>query len=378
MKRLNGDGSIYQLPSGKWRGLVSIGGKRLSHTSKTRKEITAWIRQITGQVEQGLSYDSARVTVGDFLIRWLASKENSIRPTTYSHYKIIIEKHLAPALGIVLIKDLTPDRIQYIYDEWIRSGYGAPTVIKTHAVLHQALERAVRLGLLVRNITDLVSPPKGSQEEMRFWSEMEANRFLTATRENRLYALFHLAIATGARQMEILGLKWSDLDWLRGTLRISRQLSRKGEMFSPLKTNAGRRTLELGPNTLAALREHSSRQQLERRIAGDRWQENDLIFTSRIGSPMHHKNLTDRYFKPLVLVAGVPEIRFHDLRHTAVAIMLSNGVSIFVVSKIVGHARASITSDTYGHLVPGTTTAVGKLMDDLIAPVSITVKDLSK
>lgn len=304
--------------------------------------------------------------------QWLASTESSLRPATKKHYRILLEKHLAPALGRVLLKDLSPHLIQHTYDEWLHAGIGAPTVVKIHALLHKGLARAEKTGLVVRNPAGLVTKPRPPEKEMKFWTEEQSNRFLTIARGNRLYGAFYLALVTGCRQMELLGLQWADLDWIKRTLMIRRQLARKnGDTFAPIKTRAGRRTLELGAGTVAVLREHLQLQQLERQIAGERWQENDLLFTSKIGTPMHHKNLIDRYYKPLVRSAGVPKVRFHDLRHTAVAIMLSHGVPIFTVSKIIGHARPSITSDTYGHLVPGAASDVGQMMDELIMPIKL-------
>lgn len=286
---------------------------------------------------------------------------------------MLIEKHLAPQLGTIPIKDLTPDRIQNAYDSMLESGVGAHTIIKAHAVLHEALQRAAETGLAFRNAADLARPPAAPDKEMQFWNDEEANRFLAASQNNRLYALFYLAIVTGARQMELAGLQWADLDWLRGTLHISRQLARKGEVFAPQKTRAARRTIALGTGTIAVLRNHQELQVQERVLAGSAWQEMDLIFTSKIGTGLHPKNLVDRYFKPLVKAAGVTEIRFHDLRHTAASIMLSRGVSIFAVSKILGHARPSITSDIYGHLVPGAMAGIGDMMDELIKPVAISI-----
>jgi integrase len=372
-KRGNGEGTIYKLKNGNFRSQVTVrGGKRLSFTAKTRKEVSDWIRKTNQQVEQGLTYQAGKVKLGEYLERWLASKENALRPATYQHYRILAEKHLIPKFGELTVKELTPDHIQFVYDEWARRGVGSPTIKKAHAVLHQALARATHTGLLLRNPAGMVNPPKSPEKEMLYWTEEQVNRFLSVAQGNRLYALFYLAIVTGARQMEILGLQWRDLDWNRGTLRIQRQLARKsGELFAPIKTKAGKRTLELGSSTLAVLHNHLEQQQMEWSNAGDAWQNFDLIFTSIVGTPVHHKNLVDRYFKPLVRAANVPPIRYHDLRHTAVAIMLSNGVPIFTASKIIGHARPSITSDTYGHLIPGAASGIGQLMDDLVAPVSV-------
>ena len=377
-RRVRGEGTLYRLHSGKWRAMVTIHDRRLSKVFGTWKEASEWIKSISSQAARGLTYDKAKVTTGEYLERWLESSKGALRPTSYQHYTILINKYLIPALGDVAIKDLAPDYIQHIYDGWAREKVGTPTILKTHAVLHAALQRAAETGLTYRNAAEFVTPPRITAREMSYWTEEEANRFLTAALDNRLYALFYLAIVTGARQMELLGLRWSDVDWLKGTLRITRQLARTNGMFAPLKTRAARRTLHLGDKAIVVLKEHQDRQRMERQAVRVRWKEYDLIFTSTTGGPMHHKNLTDRYFKPVISRAGVPPIRFHDLRHTAAAIMLTHGRPLFHVSKILGHARPSITSDTYGHLVPGgEQDSIIAMMDELVAPVEIDVDDLA-
>lgn len=369
-RRAYGSGSIYQLPDGNWQALARVQGRQISHTAKTQREANAWLERVNLQVEQGLTYQAAKINLEDYLTRWLASVENALRPASFEHYKIAVENHLIPALGEVLVKDLTPDRIQQVYDNWLRSGKGVATVQKAHAVLHRALRRATQTGLLASNPASLVSKPRSPHKEMSFWTEDEANRFLTAARENRLYALFHLAIVTGAKQSELLGLQWSDLDWSRGTLHICRQLSQSGN-FAALRSKAAKRTLQLGNETLTVLREHVKLQQLERQVAGDRWQEGDLLFTTTIGTPLYNRNLVARNFKLLAQAAGVPQVRFHDLRDSCVAILLAHGVPIYTISKWIGHAKPSITNKVYGHLIPGAEEGVGQLMDDLVSPVVV-------
>ncbi|RJO64973.1 MAG: site-specific integrase [Candidatus Omnitrophota bacterium] len=374
-KRGHGEGTIYKRADGKWRAQVSVGGKRLSKTHTKRSVVAEWLRKTTGQIGMGLTYDQARVSLADHLQRWLAGVQGSLRASTYSHYKLLIDKYLIPSIGDALVKDLSPDLVQFCYDELTRAGVGAHTLIKMHAVLHEALRRAVETGLAARNPSDAARPPAAPAQEMKFWSETEANRFLMAARGNRLYALFYLAIVSGGRQMELCGLQWSDLDWTGGQLRIQRQLLRSGdEIFGPQKTARAKRTISLGAGTLDVLRAHLALQARERRLAGSGWLEHGLIFTSTTGTPVHHKNLVDRYFKPLVQAAGVKPIRFHDLRHTAAAIMLSHGRPPIVVSRILGHARVSITLDIYGHLIPGLDAGVGDMMDELVAPVEWSVE----
>jgi integrase len=383
-KRSQGEGSIYKWRSGKWRGLVTDqNGKRLSKISDDKSEIVNWILQTTNQVNSGLTYDAARISVGDYLLHWLASTKNSVRPSTYAYYGIIINNHIIPQLGKILIKELTADRIQYVYDEWIGSGLGIHTVLKIHQVLHSALERSVQTGLLVQNPSHYTKRPKEPDNEMLIWNESEVNRFLVAARDNsqpysRLYCLFHLALTTGARQSELLGLQWENFDQRSGTLHIQKQLTRtgSGKMFAPLKTRASKRSITLGESDISALREHYEKQQLERRRAGYAWKDNDLIFTTRIGTPMHQKNLLDHYFFPLIRAANVPEIRFHDMRHTAATIMLSHGIPPVIVAGRLGHSLA-VSMKTYAHFVPSMQEEAAKLMNDLFISIPIPIESSS-
>lgn len=185
--------------------------------------------------------------------------------------------------------------------------------------------------------------------------------------------MLYLALTTGMRQMEILGLKWTDVDWARRTLKVERQLVRPEEdkvKFVSPKTKAGKRSLPIGTKTVEVLREHYERQNAERQAAGDKWQENNLIFTSNIGSPIDPRNLL-RDFKKLLNEAGLPAVRFHDLRHTAASLMLNNNVPVIAVSRRLGHANPSITLNVYGHLLPSTQAEVAEMMDELITPIQL-------
>jgi len=190
---------------------------------------------------------------------------------------------------------------------------------------------------------------------------------------HRWEALFRLDIVTGMREMEILGLQWNDLDWLRQTVRVERQLVRPdktGVKFLGPKTRSGKRLIDLDDITIQILRSHYERQQSERLAAGEKWEEYGLIFPSSNGTPIFPRNL-QREFHKLLENAGLPRVRFHDLRHTAASLMLNHGVPAIVVSKRLGHARVSITEDTYGHLIPGMQVEAAKLISELITPVQL-------
>jgi hypothetical protein len=201
---------------------------------------------------------------------------------------------------------------------------------------------------------------------------IQVSHMLISAMGDRNEALYHLPATTGMRQSERLGLRWSDLDWEGCSLQIQRQLKLTNSAhyyYEPPKTKAGRRTVVLGKKTIEKLREHHERQQLERIQAGQKWVEKDLIFPSSIGTPMDQANLL-KEFKQLIKAAGLPEIRFHDLRHSAASLMLNHGIPVIVVSRRLGHSKPSVTLDVYGHLMPGMQNEAADLMDELGTPVN--------
>ena len=212
---------------------------------------------------------------------------------------------------------------------------------------------------------------------MRFLDENQVQQFMIVAKaqNDRFFTLYYLAISTGMRQGELLGLKWADLDWEKGELTVCRQLTKKKgggfELTSP-KTKAGIRQISLGSNALDILREHRKAQQLERQAAGVHWQDQGLVFTSSIGTPIDRSNMR-LFFKALLKDAGLPDIRFHDLRHTAASLMLNNGIPLMIVSRRLGHAQPSITLDVYGHLIPAKQQEAASLMDDILTPISIQI-----
>jgi integrase len=203
---------------------------------------------------------------------------------------------------------------------------------------------------------------------MRILDESQVTQLLVAARDTRHAALLHVALTTGMRMGELLGLTWDDVDW-QGAIRVERQLQRDGSLASP-KTRHGRRVVAVGERTLESLRQQRNRLDMERKFAGKRWKENNLIFPSSVGTPQSQRNVL-RDFKKVLAGAGLPDFRFHDLRHTAAALMLNHGVPVIIVSRRLGHSRPSITLDLYGHLIPGLQADAAEKMDELVTPVEI-------
>jgi len=199
---------------------------------------------------------------------------------------------------------------------------------------------------------------------------------MISVKESRFKTLYQLALSTGMRQGELLGLKWSDLDWNHSTLQIKRQLQYivvKYLVFSDLKTHFSLRAIKLGSNILDELRAHRQRQEAEIVRVGKKWDDNDLIFPSSFGTPINPRNLV-RDFKKFLKRASLPNIRFHDLRHTAATLMISHGVPVNVVSKILGHSKVSVTLNIYAHSNTDMQEQAAKIMDDLTTPIAFEVE----
>jgi integrase len=250
-------------------------------------------------------------------------------------------------------------------------GKGIRTIRVIHSILHKSLDDALRLGLISRNPVDLVVPPRYTHGEMKIYDRKQVQLLMIAARDDRNEALFFLAVTTGCRMSELLALKWGDLSWEGQTLHVQRQLARDRQngYYLPLKTKAANRTIDLGKKSIEKLREHYQRQNQESFKSKD-WQENDLIFSSSLGTPQDQFNLYHQ-FKSLIENAGLPEIRFHDLRHTAASLMINDGLPIIVVSRRLGHTKVSTTMDIYGHLLPDTQRELADRIDNCVMPIEL-------
>ena len=372
-KRANSEGSIYKRANGTWSVQATLQGHRLSQTFKTQGECQEWLKKTRGQIDDGMTLASTKISLREFLTGWLTSTKTTIGPRTWQHYEQLIRTYIIPNLGEIKVRDLRPENIQAFYNRLFDGEVGVYTIRKIHITLHSALQQAVRTGMIGRNPASFAQPPKEPANEMSILNESQVSQLLVAAQGHRLEALIHLAVISGMRQMELLGLKWSDLDWIRQTLKIERQLLKpdgNGVRFSAPKTRYGKRSIALGKKTVEILRKHYEQQQADQRKAGEAWKEYGLIFTTQNGTPINARNLL-RDYKKLLHSAGLPPIRFHDLRHTAASILLNQGVPVIIVSRRLGHARASITLDIYGHLIPTMQNEVAEMIDDLVMPVAV-------
>jgi integrase len=372
-KRGNGEGTITRRKNGGWMAQYTVhtaeGRKRKTLYGKTRQEVATKLANALSDREGGLIFDAGGLKLGDYLDRWLASSvKGTVRQTTWERYEQIARVHIKPALGKLKLKSLTPAHVRSLYREKLEAGLAPRTVQYIHTTLHKALKDAVSDGLVRRNVTEGIKPPRPQKKEVNALSADQAHAFLSAACRDRFEALYILAIHCGLREGELLGLQWDDVDLEARTLAVRRTLSETkiGHLFEAPKNGKGR-NIKLTLGATNALKRHRKVQLEKRMQRAGLWEDHGLVFPNQIGKTMNAKNLTSRHFKPILKRAGLPHsVRLHDLRHTCATVLLKKGQHPKFVQELLGHANISITLDTYSHVLPGMGDGLADAMDDAL------------
>ncbi|WP_035805830.1 tyrosine-type recombinase/integrase [Kitasatospora mediocidica] len=389
--RANGDGTVYQRKDGRWEaaGYVLATGdtrKRVSVYGTTRKDALAKLTEKTAASNRGVPVVSAQGSLGAYLTYWLENVAvHQLRENTHTRYAAVVHQYLIPGLGRKKIAKLAAKDVRTWLNE-LRTvcqccarGIDARrkpdaqtdrrprccalgkccgkhlsplTLAYLHSVLKSALEHAVREEEIPRNVARNVRT--GTPRPRRFepLTTDEARTFLFAVQGHRLHALFELALRTGLRKGELLGLRWEDLNLTASTASIRRTLQRTstgGLTTLPTKTVSSERRIALPAPCLRSLRDHRDKQTRERKKAGRNWKESGHVFTRPDGHPIEPATLT-RHFKALLRRAGLRQIRFHDLRHSTATLLLEQGVELVVIKEILGHAHIGVTATVYAHV----------------------------
>jgi integrase len=374
-RRGQGDGSIRKRPDGRWEARISLGvdpvtgrPRRQSIYGATREEARQRLTEAQSRRDRHLPAVDDSSTVAQYLTNWLDQViAPHRRPNTVESYTDAVELHIIPALGKRRLSQLQPLHVQAWLNGLAAADY-RPTSIQTYLkVLRAALAQAVRWGLLSRNVAALVRPPRPDPAPPRSLTPDQARALLTAARGDRLAAIYTLALTTGIRKGEVLGLRWCDVDLDRGTISIRQQTQQHGgpARAVPLKTPGSARTIPLPAVARTALAAH--------RAANPDAPPSGLVFVTPRGQPINHNWLT-RHWQELRQRAGLPPMRFHDLRHTATTLMLTGGVPPRQVMDALGHATLTMTLTRYAHTTDDAARRTAEAMDALFRPPAAAVR----
>jgi len=356
-RRGNGEGTFSHRKDGRrkpWEVRFSgPNGKRTSRYGRTKAEARAGMLGVQREMLVGLPSPAGRKTMAGYLHEWLESVRPNLKYGTWKRYEQMVRLHVVPELGSQRLHQVQPMDLQQLYANRLKV-VGPKTVGHIHRLIHKALGDAANLGLVARNVASLATPPRSVRKRMEVFTPDEFRLLLNAAEGLRLEAVWALAMATGARQGEILGAQWESMDLEAGTWRIHRALQRGegGLVLQSPKTPHSIRTIALAPTAVKKLRSHRARQAEKRLALGDAYQGDlDLVFSREDGSPIRGSGFVEQHHYPLLGRAGVRKLNFHALRHTAASMMLARNVPIAEVSAMLGHASPAVTLAIYGHFM---------------------------
>lgn len=361
-------GTITQRGADRWLVRVTLGyeaGKQIRVNRVihgTKHDADRLLTKLTRDADEGLAVRASRQSLGEWLSEWLDAWCNDVRERTSRDYRWIISRYVPPSLAAKRLEKLAPTDVQrWVNDLAAGNITGQPlsarTVRYAHSVLRAALNRAMKIGRISRNVATLVDLPRQARKELTVLSLEDAKRFLAAAAEERGGALLTLLLLAGLRPSEALALQWADLE-LRdnaGTLRVVRSLSRSTGgtwSFTEPKTPKARRSIVLTAVELKMLERQKRSQAEEKLKLGPDYSDFGLIFATEVGTPFTIGNVRRRFLSRVLSSAGLPQMRLYDLRHSSATILLAMGEHPKLVAERLGHSTTRLTLDTYSHVLP--------------------------
>lgn len=382
-------GHIHKQGDHSWRISVYLGkdesGKKLRHyetVQGTHDDAEARVVEILNEVNKKTFTPPTKMTVGEFMNRWLEDYVRvNRRPPTYDFYQGLLKTQILPTIGSVDLAALTPMMLQRLYAAKAGAArldthpgkLSASTVKHVHDTIRAALGQAVKWGLLSRNPALAVTPPRPQKLELAVWDADQCSRFLDTAHGDPYYGAFLLAIAGGLRRGEILGLRWQDVDLEARTVAVRQNAvmsHSQGLILQAPKTAGSQRVIAISEDTAAAIEARRAENTKAKEAYDDNfgpgsYTDMDLVFAGHNGKPLDVRSFTRR-FERLMTKAGVPRIRFHDLRHTHSTLMLSAGTHVRVIAQRLGHASVRTTMITYAYVLPGLDRNVADQVDGLL------------
>ena len=376
-KRANGEGSIRKRKDGRWEGRYTAGhdpatGKQVfkSVLGKTQAEVKEKLKKALVEAGQIDFTKSGKYTVGTWMDEWFENVAKiKVRPSSHQTYRGYIDNHIKPNIGNIPLEKLTTMDLQKLYRTLLTkgrverieaknqpSGLSAKTVRNINQVISSALDLAVAQKIIPSNPTDACELPKVEHREMQTIPEEQLQAFFAEAKATGVYEMYYIELATGLRRGELLGLKWQDIDWKNGIIKVRRQIARvDGQIVeAPLKTKNSYRTVTISPQAIEVLKQQRAKT------------HDQYVFPSPNGGPISPDSVNNM-LKRVLARAGIPKVRFHDLRHTFATIALQNGVDIKTVSGMLGHFSAGFTLDTYAHVTTSAQKEAAQTMGNVLS-----------
>ena len=376
-KRANGEGNIRKRKDGRWEGRFTAGhdpatGKQIikSVLGKTQAEVKEKLKKAMDDAQKVDFTKSGKYTVGIWMDEWFENVAKiKVRASSHQTYKGYIENHIKPNIGNIPIEKLTTMDLQKFYRKLLTKGrverieakdqpkgLSAKTVRNINQVISSAMDLAVAQKIIPANPTNACALPKIEHQEMQTIPAEQLQAFLQEAKATGVYEMYYIELATGLRRGELLGLKWQDIDWKNGLIKVRRQVARVDGQIkeSPLKTKNSYRTVTISQQAIEVLKEQKKK-------------TNDTyVFPSPNGGPISPDSVNNM-LKRVLERAGIPKVRFHDLRHTFATIALQNGVDIKTVSGMLGHFSAGFTLDTYAHVTTSAQKEAAQTMGNILS-----------
>jgi integrase len=348
-------------------------GKRrqLWRKAESRSDAKELSKKLSRELEGGTEPFEHKGTLSEYLDKWLVTSKQKVGATTYEGYVGLMRLYVRPVLGDKKLSALRPMDIQEMVNGMVKRNLSPRTVRYTHAVLFRSLKQAVKWRMLIHNPAEGLELPKSVRKEMQSLSPEQAQIFLEECAKDKHGLMFELALITGMRPEEYLGLQWSDVNFQKSTITIQRTLvwnkwKAYEWYFGEPKTTRSRRTIPIPSYLLTQMHEQKKKQAEHRLKIGPKYQNFNLVFASEIGTPISIRNLERRHFKPILKGAELPDIRLYDLRHSCATLLLSEGENPKVVSERLGHASIVLTLDTYSHVLPSMQQAATDKLERLL------------